>query len=236
MIVLRPLFVLLSPVARSLKPEVFASAPTPLHLELADPVADRAGLEALAAWCQRFGPSVGLEESAEPECLLVDITGIGALEGGERALAHRVVREFQHRGLTVRVAIADTLAAAWAVTRYGRLPEGMPERPQAPDLRLQETNQEQTKNAHEEHQPPSPSSAHSEDQSSQPLRPSLRPLRCTGLLLFLRLLFLRPPARRLRPLARFSSRRAKPGGRSRRCRSRPCGCRTKRVGCWPSWD
>ena len=89
-----------------------------LFLELADPLGDRAALELLATWCQRFGPSVALEEGPEPQSLLVDVTGIGALEGGEAALAERVLGEFHQRGLSVRIAIADTLAAAWAVARY----------------------------------------------------------------------------------------------------------------------
>src|SRR5436309_2075291 len=40
---------------------------------------DRAALEALAAWCDQFSPTVGLEESDSPESLLLDITGLAPL-------------------------------------------------------------------------------------------------------------------------------------------------------------
>ncbi|MBI3837244.1 MAG: DNA polymerase Y family protein [Planctomycetia bacterium] len=93
----------------------------PLHLEMADPLADRLALEELAEWCQRFGPTVGLEEAVPPESLLLDVTGLGPLVGGEPALAERVVREFHLRNLTARVAIADTPGAAWAVAHYADL-------------------------------------------------------------------------------------------------------------------
>jgi protein ImuB len=50
--------------------------------------------------------------------LALDVTGLGPLFGGEAALAERVMREFHQRGLSVRVAIADTLGAAWAVAHF----------------------------------------------------------------------------------------------------------------------
>jgi protein ImuB len=93
----------------------------PPHLELHDPLADRLALESLAEWCQRFSPSVGLEEGESPESLLLDVSGLGELFGGERALAQRVVRQFEDRNLAARVAIADTLGAAWAVAHFAEL-------------------------------------------------------------------------------------------------------------------
>ena len=92
-----------------------------LHLELHDPLADRVALEALAQWCQRFSPSAGLEEGDSPESLLLDVSGLGPLFDGERALAECVVRELQQRGLTARVAIADTPGAAWAIAHFADL-------------------------------------------------------------------------------------------------------------------
>src|SRR5262245_32244603 len=50
-------------------------------------LADRAAIEALAAWYDQFSPTVGLEESDEPESLLFDITGLAPLFQGEEALA-----------------------------------------------------------------------------------------------------------------------------------------------------
>ena len=95
-----------------------SAAPLPLHLEMADPAADHLALEALAEWCRQFSPTVGLEEAAEPESLLLNTSGLGPLCGGEPALARRVVDALHERGLTARVAIADTLAGAWALAHF----------------------------------------------------------------------------------------------------------------------
>jgi protein ImuB len=94
------------------------NGPRPLATEPSDGYAHRAALERLAEWCQRFSPTVGLEEADWPESLLLDITGLAPLFGGEEALAQRVVREFARRGLVVRVAVADTIGAAWAIAHY----------------------------------------------------------------------------------------------------------------------
>ena len=80
-----------------------------------DPLADRAALTKLAGWCEQFGPIVGIEE---PDNLLVDVTGLGSLFGGEERLAEQVMRAFQRLGLTARVAIADTVGAAWAISHF----------------------------------------------------------------------------------------------------------------------
>lgn len=91
------------------------------HLELADPLADRLAIEELAEWCGQFAPTVGLEESQTPESLLLDVTGLGRLSGGEEALARRVIAAFAERSLAVRVALADTLGAAWAAAHFAVL-------------------------------------------------------------------------------------------------------------------
>ena len=83
-------------------------------------MADRAALAELAVWCERFSPAVAIEAAERPDGLALDVTGLGPLFGGEAALAERVVREFRERGLAARVAIADTLGAAWAAVRSGK--------------------------------------------------------------------------------------------------------------------
>ena len=107
-----------------------------------DPVADRAALEEIALWCERFSPAVAIESAERPDGLALDVTGLGPLFGGEVALAERVVHEFHQRGLSVRVAIADTLGAAWAVAhyegeagghRFASEPANMPVVAQSPD-------------------------------------------------------------------------------------------------------
>ena len=89
-----------------------------VHIEQYDPAADRRALEQLAQACEAFSPTVGLEDNARPESLLLDISGLAPLFGDEAALAEQIAHAFAHRGLTVRVAIADTLAAAWAVAHH----------------------------------------------------------------------------------------------------------------------
>jgi protein ImuB len=97
-----------------------------LHLEPIDPAADRLAIDELAEWCHQFSPTVGLEEAAAPESLLLDATGLGRLFGGEETLARRIASEFQNRGLAARVALADTPGAAWAVAHFAdlKLPAG----------------------------------------------------------------------------------------------------------------
>ena len=96
-------------------PTVPRSRHSPLLFQLHDPQADRACLEKLAEWCEQFSPLVGLEAGEEPSSLLLDVTGLAGLFGGEGALARRVVDSFRRRGHFVHVAIADTISAAWAV-------------------------------------------------------------------------------------------------------------------------
>jgi nucleotidyltransferase/DNA polymerase involved in DNA repair len=89
------------------------------HAEPYDPLAAREALAHLAAWCEQFSPTVGLEDSPRPESLLVDATGLAPLFHGEEALVKQVARAFAGRGFTARLALADTIGAAWAVARYG---------------------------------------------------------------------------------------------------------------------
>lgn len=90
-----------------------------LQLDPYDPAADREALQRLAEWSQRFSPLVGLEDGPTPSSLFADFTGLEPLFGSETNLAAQVIRDFTHRGLTVRVAIADTLGAAWALAHFG---------------------------------------------------------------------------------------------------------------------
>ena len=84
-----------------------------------DPAADRRALEQLAIWCEQFSPVVGLEAADPPECLLLDVTGLANLFGGESALCDRITGAFTQRGLSVQLAIAETIGAAWAIARQG---------------------------------------------------------------------------------------------------------------------
>ena len=81
----------------------------------ADPAGDLAMLEKLAVWAQRWGPWSALDP---PDGLLVDITGVAHLFGGEERLLADVVSAFALRGLTARVALAATAGAAWALSHH----------------------------------------------------------------------------------------------------------------------
>lgn len=94
--------------ARTLCPAI-ATAP-------ADPAADLAFLEKLALWARRWGPWSALDA---PDGLLIDVTAVPHLYGGERALLADVNRAFTGRRLTVRAAIAPTAGAAWALSHHG---------------------------------------------------------------------------------------------------------------------
>jgi protein ImuB len=83
----------------------------------ADPHADRALLEAIAAWCDRYTPLIGLDP---PDGLMLDISGCAHLFGGEAALARDLARRLNGQGFTLRVAVADTVGCAWSVARYGK--------------------------------------------------------------------------------------------------------------------
>jgi protein ImuB len=87
-----------------------------------DPAGDLATLEKLALWAQRWGPWSAMDP---PEGLLVDVTGVAHLFGGEARLLADVAAAFAARGLTVRAALAPTAGAAWALSHFGT-PYGRP--------------------------------------------------------------------------------------------------------------
>jgi protein ImuB len=105
----------------SAKPKSSRSSPSgrPLHLEIHDPHCDRVALEELARDCRRFSPVVGLEQAERADSLLLDVTGLDPLFGGELSLARQIVKALRQQGLAARVALADTLGAAWALAHYG---------------------------------------------------------------------------------------------------------------------
>jgi protein ImuB len=83
----------------------------------ADPEGDAALLQRLARWTTRWSPLVEVDG---PDGLRLDVTGIAHLFGGERGLVRDVQHRFDILGLTTRVAIATTPAAAWALNRFSR--------------------------------------------------------------------------------------------------------------------
>jgi protein ImuB len=82
----------------------------------ADQTADLHLLAAVADWCDRYTPLVGLDP---PDGLALDITGCAHLFGGEAALARDLILRLAQQGLHARAAVADTVGCAFAVARYG---------------------------------------------------------------------------------------------------------------------
>ncbi|MDR6852756.1 protein ImuB [Sphingomonas sp. BE123] len=87
-----------------------------LDIRPADPAGDLAALHSLALLAaRRWAPSVAVEGA---DTLLIDLTGVAHLHGGEARMARRIVRLLARRGYRARIAIADTPGAAWALAHF----------------------------------------------------------------------------------------------------------------------
>lgn len=75
-------------------------------------------LKALGRWCIRYTPILALDH---PDGLILDITGCAHLWGGERAYLIEIITRLRGKGYDVRAAIADTIGAAWAIARFGKI-------------------------------------------------------------------------------------------------------------------
>ncbi len=91
-----------------------------LVCERHDADANRRSLEKLADWCHRFSPTVGLEDTTEPDTLLLDTTNLAPLYGGEPALVAQVSQGLARLGLQAHLALADNIATAWAAAHSTR--------------------------------------------------------------------------------------------------------------------
>lgn len=94
--------------ARTLCPE--------LKVTPSDPAGDLAYLEKLALWAQRWGPWSALDP---PDGVIVDVTAVAHLFGGEQCLMVEARTALRARDLGARLAIAPTAGAAWALAHYG---------------------------------------------------------------------------------------------------------------------
>lgn len=73
-------------------------------------------LHRLAEWCIRFTPAVATDA---PNGLLLDATGCPHLWGGDSLYLLAIQKKLNERGYDVRLAMADTIGAAWGVARFG---------------------------------------------------------------------------------------------------------------------
>jgi protein ImuB len=75
-------------------------------------------LQAVAARCKQFTPLVGIDPDIFPQSVLLDITRVLDLFGGEAALVERIIGELQAEGWQLRAAVAETCGAAWALAAF----------------------------------------------------------------------------------------------------------------------
>lgn len=73
-------------------------------------------LKGLAAWCIRYTPFAAIESD---EGLILDASGCAHLWGGEAAYLTEILNRLKSIGYAVRIAMADTVGAAWAASRFG---------------------------------------------------------------------------------------------------------------------
>ncbi|MBA5800623.1 Y-family DNA polymerase [Rhizobium changzhiense] len=81
----------------------------------ADAAADAAALERITMWAlSQYSPIVAVDP---PDGIVMDTEGADHLQGGEERMLTSVANRFRAKGLTARVAIADTWGAAHACAR-----------------------------------------------------------------------------------------------------------------------
>ena len=73
-------------------------------------------LHLLRRWAKHYCPWVGLEGR---DGLVLDITGSAHLFGGEAQMLSDMRQRLSRAGLSVRIGLADTRGAAWALAHYG---------------------------------------------------------------------------------------------------------------------
>ncbi len=95
-----------------------------LASSLHDKSADLAMLLQLARWTERWSPWIAMDV---PNGLLLDITGIAHLFGGEDMMLADIKDRFKKLGFTVHPGLAGTQKAAWALARFA------PDTPIAPE-------------------------------------------------------------------------------------------------------
>lgn len=72
-------------------------------------------LTALAEWCLRYTPVAAIDL---PDGIMLDASGCTHLWGGERAYLKDIFTKLHHIGYDTRLGMADTIGAAWAVSRF----------------------------------------------------------------------------------------------------------------------
>jgi len=73
-------------------------------------------LKGIAEWCIRYTPVAAMDL---PDGLMLDVTGCSHLWGNEDQYLTDICKRLKNFGYYTRIAIADTVGAAWAVARFG---------------------------------------------------------------------------------------------------------------------
>ena len=105
-----------------------ATGLAPVEIRQQDPEQDIEALCWLAEQAQRFSPLVGLEQLdqqlwagrwlQQPECLLLDVTGLAHLFGGYANLLSQMGGWLHQQGYFGCLATGRTVGAAWALANY----------------------------------------------------------------------------------------------------------------------
>ncbi|TYR36713.1 DNA polymerase Y family protein [Sphingobacterium phlebotomi] len=74
-------------------------------------------LQGIGLWCMRYTPIVSVDTG---DFLILDITGCAHLWGGEKVYLQEIHRQIRQKAYEVRIGIASTIGAAWAIARYGQ--------------------------------------------------------------------------------------------------------------------
>ncbi len=75
-------------------------------------------LKALGEWCIRYTPLAAIDP---PDGLILDSTGCAHLWGGDRPYLQAILDSLKTHGYDVRGAMADTIGASWAISRFGHM-------------------------------------------------------------------------------------------------------------------
>lgn len=74
-------------------------------------------LKVLGYWCIRYTPVVSVDP---PDGLILDISGCAHLWKGEQPYRKEIEKKLWERGFQIRIGIAGTVGAAWALARFGQ--------------------------------------------------------------------------------------------------------------------
>ena len=83
--------------------------------EIHEPAEDKNSLLGLCRWMERYSPWVSPDM---PDGILLDVTGVPHLFGGEAAMLAEMKSRLENYGFTGAIAVAQTIGAAWALARY----------------------------------------------------------------------------------------------------------------------